>query len=102
LKKNNEDLLKNLIEIKSFLKEKFDEQPTLEWMEISAYDDDPNYPDVLCKFAQQKDIDDFDVLTDELFIWMDYLNNDLAGYLHGYENICEFSVSCIKRSDFNS
>lgn len=94
--------LKNISKIKEFLKKKFEEQPELEWIEIVPYMDDPDYPDALCKFTYQKEVEDFDLLSEEVFAWIDYLNNDLAGYLQGYENICAFAVGRIKRTDFNS
>ncbi len=90
---------KNLINVKKFLIEKFQEQPDLEWIEIAPYEENPNYPDVICKFGYQKESDDFESLSEDTLIWIDYLNNDLAGYLQGYENIFNYSVGKITRKE---
>ncbi len=91
---------KNLIlSVKAFFEKKFKEEKTLEWMEISNYEDDPEYPDVLCKFKDFKDPYDIDNLPEELQAFVDYLNNDLAGILSGYDNILAFSAVKFKRKD---
>ncbi len=97
--KSSTDEQKNLIKIKSFLIEKFKEQPELEWVEIVPYEDEPDYPDVLCKFSYQKEQEDFEALSEDTFAWIDYLNNDFAGYVHGYENICNYSMGKITRKE---
>lgn len=90
---------KNLTKVKQFLIEKFQEQPELEWIEIVPYEENQDYPDVICKFGYQKEHEDFESLSEDTLIWIDYMNNDLAGYLQGYENICNYSVGKITRKE---
>ena len=95
----NKENLKLVEQVFNFFRQKFQEKPNLEWAMITCYEYDPNYPEVICKFKGIKDPYDIDFLDDDTQTWVDYLNNDLAGILQGYENVCVFSGK-IKKNIF--
>lgn len=93
---NNKKLMDGVIDL---IKKKFSEVPEMEWVKITVYEDDPDYPDVICKFKNYADPYDIDSLSDDLQVFVDYFNNDMAGILSGYDNILAFENIQINRKE---